>query len=199
MAITLPVRDYDRTLNSEVERLLYQNHVNTTDAQGLAADLNEEQFLWRPATGRWSVGECIEHLNITHRQWLPMMETASREGRSRGAIDQGPYAYGFFSRLFLRLVQPPARLKVKTPAPFRPQARLEKERVMEEFVEFHERAARIIRESNGVDLAKVRVPSAFSHRIRYPLGMGFWILTAHDRRHILQARNVRRAKGFPEG
>ena len=86
MAITLPAREYDRTMNSEIERLLYQNHINTIDAEGLVGDLNEEQLLWRPAPNQWSVGECLEHLNITHRQWLPLMEDASREGRDRGTL-----------------------------------------------------------------------------------------------------------------
>ena len=198
MAITLPAREYDRTMNSEIERLLYQNHINTIDAEGLVGDLNEEQLLWRPAPNQWSVGECLEHLNITHRQWLPLMEDASREGRDRGTLHPGPYSYGFLSRLFLRLVQPPPRLKVKAPAPFQPPAHLDKDRVIEDFKTLHARAEQVIRDSNGIDLAKVRVQSAFSRHIRYPLGMGFWILAAHDRRHILQARNVRRANGFPE-
>ena len=35
------------------------------DAQALLAGMSEAQFQWKPALARWSVGECLAHLNVT--------------------------------------------------------------------------------------------------------------------------------------
>jgi hypothetical protein len=161
------------------------------DAQGLAAGLDREQFNWRPDARSWSAGQCMEHLNITARRALPLFEEAIREGRARGLAHSGPYVYGFLERWFLRVLEPPVkRLRVGAPKEFLPGDYLDPEMVMGEFAALHERARRLILEANGLDLARIKVPSAFSRRVRYSLGMGFWILTAHDRRHVWQARMV---------
>jgi hypothetical protein len=198
MQTALPRRDYDRSLNSEIERLLYQNEVVRADGCGLAADLDNARFNWSPQPGRWSVAQCLEHLNVTHRAWLPLLEAAADKGRREGVIHNGPYTYGFLSRLFLRVLEPPVKLKVKAPKPFRPSPELGREAVVAEFDTMHQRLDKLIASSNGLDLSRIRVRSAFSGRIRYSLGMSYWLILAHDRRHIWQARNLLQMQEFPK-
>ena len=195
---SLPVREYDRTVNSEIERLLYQVDVIRMDSRGLLAEANEEQLNWSPAPGRWSAGQCFAHLNITHQKWLPLFEEAIEAGRAKGMLSEGPYTYGFLSRMFLRAMEPPPGMKVKAPKAFRPPERVEREALLAEFEEHHERAAEAMRSANGLDLARINIASAFSKHVKYSLGMGFWLLAAHDRRHIWQAREVWNAPGFPK-
>ncbi len=198
LSAPLPERKYDRGLNSEIERLLYQVSIIKMDAQGLAGELNDAQFNWTPAPARWSMAQCFDHLNITNRKWLPFFEESIQEGRARGALHGGPYSYGFLSRMFLRVVEPPARFKAKAPKGFQPETSHRLDKVMPEFVALHERVEGLLQSASGLDLASIKVQSAFSKRIRYSLGMGFWILTAHDRRHIWQARQLRNDPNFPK-
>ncbi len=197
LSAPLPEREYNRELNPEVERLLYQVSVIKIDVQGLAGPLSETQFNWAPAPAHWSVGQCLEHLNITNRRWLPLLEDAIREGRARGLLHDGPYSYGFLSRIFLRLVEPPPRVRVRAPKTFRPEAEQRLDRVLPEFISLHERLERLLESAGGLDLARIKVRSAFSPWIRYNLGMAFWILTAHERRHIRQARQICNHPDFP--
>ena len=192
-----PTRKYDRSLNSEVERLLYQCEVVEMDAKGLVAPLSETQIDWTPEPNRWSVGQCIEHLNLTSRKSLPLFEEAIERGRKDGITGDGPYAYGFLSRMFLRMVEPPAKLKVRAPKPFQPGPEYAAGKVLEVFLADQQRTAALLRAANGLDLARIKVPSAFSNLVKYPLGMGFWILFAHERRHIRQARELCRHPEFP--
>ncbi len=197
--MSLPAREYDRSINSEVERLLHQNEVVVMDARGLAAGLTGEQFNWVPETGGWSAGQCLEHLNITHGKWLPLFEEAIRQGREKGMFSDGPFIYGFLSRMFLRILEPPVRrMKAPAPAGFHPEGELDPTRVVKEFEGCHARQKDALMAANGLNLEKIRVPSAFSKRLSYSLGMGFWINLAHDRRHIWQARQVCLSPGFPK-
>ena len=197
MTVPLPQREYDRTVNSEIERLLYQDRVIQMDAQGLAAGLDDQEFNWSPGAARWSVGQCIEHLNTTHRIWQPLLAEAVNSARDRNQLSDGPYAYGFLSRLFLRWTEPPVKFRARAPKRFRPAERILPGQALSEFREHHDRLDKLLADANGVDLAGVRVASAFSRYFRYSLGMAFWILLAHDRRHLWQARQIRQAAGFP--
>jgi len=54
-----------------------------------------------------------------------------------------------------------------------------------------------LRQANGLDLARARVSSPVTRWIRMPLGSGFAMMVAHQRRHLAQARRVLSAEGFP--
>ncbi len=186
----LPEREYDRTLNPEIERLLYQLDVVVSDVQGLAQCAGAD-FARRPAPGRWSPAEAIEHLNLTARLALPKFETAIEQAQAKNRFHPGPYTYGVLERWFLAKMEPPVRgFRVKAPPKMRPAGDLDASRAAADFADLHGRLRELLKAANGLDLARVKVESAFSRWIRYSLGMGFWLLLAHDRRHIWQARQA---------
>lgn len=195
--VSLPQRERDNIKNAEIDRLLYQFKVIKLDAQGLTGGLTREQFNWRPRADQWSVAQCLDHLNITSRLWISSLEKAVSEGRSKGILRDGPYSYGFLSRWFLRSMEPPVKRRFKAPKKFRPPESQLRDDVMLEFIALHERIEQLVRESDGLDLVRIKVPSPVTSLIHYSLGMGFWIITAHDRRHLWQARQLLQSKSFP--
>jgi hypothetical protein len=71
-----------------------------------------------------------------------------------------------------------------------------KDRVVPEFISIHDRLLELVVKSDGLDLARIRVPTQF-RRIKFSLGQWFALATAHDRRHLWQAWQVRRRVDFP--
>jgi hypothetical protein len=65
------------------------------DACELVANLNEERGRWRPATGSWSVAECLDHLAIANRVYLHSMREPAIRAREQGRIRLGPATPGF--------------------------------------------------------------------------------------------------------
>ena len=196
--IDLPARTRNPIANAEIERLLYQTSVVKLDAQGLTSALAEEHFHWKPAPEVWSVGECFDHLNAVNRLWLPRLEEAVEQGRAQGLFAPGPFVYGWFSRWLLSQMEPPPKRRFRAPSHLRPAASRPPSEVMEEFVELHERLERTLRAADGLNLARIRVPSPAFGRLRYSLGISFWLLLAHDRRHLYQVRELRKMAAFPK-
>jgi len=192
----LPVRSSDTAFNPEIERLLFQVKVVQSDADGITYDLSDEQFNWRPSDRQWSVGQCFDHLNRTNRVFLSNLRESIARGRSQGLLDEGPFAYNWFSRWFLRLVDPSSPRKFKAPGKFVPPAHLNLKDVMPEFQSLHDQLNELLKEASGLDLVRNKVSSLFP-LLKFNLGMTFWIVTTHDRRHIAQARAVRNTAGFP--
>jgi len=54
-----------------------------------------------------------------------------------------------------------------------------------------------LHQANGLDLARARMVSPVLRWLRMPLGSGFAMMLAHERRHLAQARRVLSAEGFP--
>lgn len=194
----LPRRAPDEKLNSELERLAYQQKVIRQDAEGLVTGLTEEQLNWRPSADKWSVALCYEHLNQTNRMIAGAVDAAIKAGRQAGKLSEGPFTYGFLSRYFLRIMEPPVKKRYKAPSKFVPQAGKPFAQIRSDWNETHDRLSALLNEANGLDLARIKVPSPISSFIRYPLGMAFWIQAAHDRRHLWQARELINSAGFPK-
>ncbi len=161
------------------------------DAPGVAAELTDEQFNWRPSPRQWSMAECFDHLNIIGEAYLPALDAAIAKGGARGLTTQDPFAYGWLERLFVRGMEPPVRRRFRSPAKFRPAGRHSRERVMERFAALQQAIGERLQCADGLDLRRIRVRSQAAP-IRFTLGATFGIVLAHERRHIWQARQVRR-------
>ena len=57
-------------LAREIDELRKQFEQISTDADTLVTPLGQEQFVWKPGPNRWSIAECLEHMNAT-AQSLP--------------------------------------------------------------------------------------------------------------------------------
>ncbi len=167
------------------------------DAEGLVSGLSEAQFNWRPAAGGWSIGECLEHLNMTARLYWPIFAQAINHARAHGWLSKGPYKQGWLGKLMVRSAEPPVKLKFKAPRRFRPPADQPISHVYPQFITFQDRLLDLIREANGVDLGRPKIQSPVTKLVTLTLGQGFGLITAHERRHLWQARQVRNDPNFP--
>jgi hypothetical protein len=169
----------------------------SAQADALVAPLSEEQFTWQPAAGIWSVAECIEHLNVTARLYLPNLDEAIADAIRRGRYADGPFHYNWIGRFAVRSMEPPARLKMKAPAAFHPPPQRSRHEIMAAFRAYQVQFIDRLRQANGLDLASAKVRSPASKWIRLPLGSGFALMIAHERRHLWQAERVTMNPGFP--
>jgi hypothetical protein len=169
----------------------------SSDADALVAALSDEQFNWRPASDRWSVAQCIDHLNVTARVYLPMLDEGIADAIRRGQYGEGPFRYNWFGRLFVRAQEPPYRFRVKAPKAFQPRSDRPRNDVMAAFRAYQVQYIDRLRQANGLDLSRAKVRSPVSNWIRIPLGSGFAVMAAHERRHLWQARNLINDPGFP--
>jgi hypothetical protein len=169
----------------------------SAQADALVAPLTEQQFNWQPAPGMWSVAQCIEHLNVTARLYLPLLDRGVAEAIRRGLYAEGPFAYNWIGRIVVHVMEPPARLKIKAPKIFLPPPERTRQEIMAAFRAYQVQFIDRLRQANGLDLSRARVQSPASRWIRLPLGSAFALMTAHERRHLWQAERVTTAPGFP--
>jgi len=189
-------------LDPDIAMLVTEIDANLSHAESVTHGLTPEQFAWRPEPGRWSVGECIAHLNTTNTITLPAIEAGIAQGRASGKTGQGPFQYGFVSRKFIASQEPPVKKKFKAPKAFLPPAEVDRDATMAEYRRISGELKRLTRDADGLHLARVKItlpalPAVLRAVVKMPLGGQLHLTTTHDRRHLWQAEQVRNDPGFP--
>jgi hypothetical protein len=176
-------------MDAAIEGLLTQLLAIDQDVPGLVKGLSSSQFNWRPAPDRWSIGQCVEHLNITTERYLPVLRQAQADARAKDRLRSGPFALGFLEHWFLRMMEPPPRRRMRTRPGFAAAAQLDPAATLERFQALNRQLGESIRQADGIDLGAVKVRSQFGP-ISWTMNGTFLLLLAHQRRHIWQARQV---------
>ena len=165
------------------------------DARAIVAGLTEEQGAWRAAPGSWSVAECLDHLATANRVYLDAMRPAAERALEQGRRRRGPAQPGLVGRWFVRSLEPPAKAysKLKAPRKIVPRTSPALADAVRAFLASQEDVRTFLRRYADIDLAGVRFANPFVPGVRFSLATGLHVVAAHDRRHLWQAWNVRRA------
>jgi hypothetical protein len=161
-------------------------------AEAVVLGLTPEQFTMQPEAGKWSVAECILHLNVTARVIQSLMEDAIAQAKRDNQAGSGPFKVGAKGRLLIWIAEPPPKFRIPAPPHLRPPARIDHPlKLLPDFLKAQDEWERLIRESASLDLSKIKVGKPFSpFRARFAAALP-WMM-AHQRRHLLQAENVKR-------
>ena len=159
-----------------------------------------EQFLWAPDARRWSMGQCLEHLNKTASPLPPHMDAAIVKARDAGLTGSPPFKLKWRDRLFVRSVSPGARMKIPAPPLFRPGRGddLDQSKIIQDFIALQDRLIERLDSAEGLDHSGIMVRSPLSPLLRLSLAGWFMATIAHQQRHLNQAQQVSQEDGFPD-
>lgn len=184
-------------LAREIDDFRKQFEQISADADALVTPLSEEQFVWKPGPNRWSIAECLEHMNATARAYLPAIDEGIADAIRYGAYAEGPFQYSLVGRIFSRMMEPPARFRMRAAPDKQPGPERPKRETLAGFRAYQVQYVDRLRQANGIDLSRSCVRSPLASWIRIPLGSAFAAMAAHERRHLWQARKITEMAGFP--
>lgn len=150
----------------------------------------------RADPARWSVAECVAHLNLTGQVYLPLLRAAWAEARALGAPVPERYRRDLAGWLLSFAVGPMPRLgrwafgRTRTIAAFVPSGDLPRERVVAEFDRLQAEQIALTRAADGLALDAVRITSPFKAKLKYNGYSCLVILPRHQHRHLWQAEQV---------
>jgi len=164
----------------------------------LADALPEERWAARPGPDRWSAAECVAHLNLTSRAYVPLVraalaaggelpaDAAARDGVRRYRRDPIGWLISTISGPLPSLGR--LRLgRVRTVASFVPGGALPRAELVAEFDALQAEQTSLTREADGLPLDRIQVVSPFDARVRYNLYAALVTLPRHQHRHLGQA------------
>jgi len=179
----------------DIRKLEDQYDANERDARLLVSGLSDKHGTWHAEAGSWSVAECLEHLAITNRIYVETMRVPATQALKSGRRGTGRVSPGPFGRLMCYSLEPPIkpRLKGKAPAIIQPRISVSLADAFSSFTTSQADLHAFVQEYADIDLSGVLFANPFIKWLRLSLASGLHVIAAHERRHLWQGWNVRRA------
>lgn len=150
--------------------------------------LTDEQLNWRPAPEKWSVLECLEHLNLYGDFYLP--EIQSRITKSRFTAEKN-FKSGMLGNYFAQSMLPKKKLnKMKTFKDKNPLGSQLDKRTINRFIEQQKKMLVLLEKARKVSLNRTKTSISIPFPVRLKLGDTFRFVIYHNERHIAQAERV---------
>lgn len=181
-----PIKDWSSTLKRQSKYM-----------HALTNRLTQRQFTFKPEAGRWSIGECIEHLNISMRAYLKFMNPAIEKDKP---VVNGDYAKGtLMGRLMLRALRKDGR-RYPAPSSFIPPThKLKADKVRTRFDRQISQLRQALVDCDGLALGTITMPWPVFRFIKISLAQAFELQILHNDRHLKQAEQVIQHVDFPRG
>lgn len=155
-----------------------------------------EKLLERPDPKRWSVIECLEHMNLSSGHYITRLEKLIPKLES-SAQKTSDYIFkpGFMGEKFSTGMLPREDGSIsntmKTFFFFEPKkAATKKHKSLEEFIQMNQSTIEMLEKAKNINLNKGRVTSTLGPWLRFKTGDAFRFSIAHNRRHMLQIERV---------
>src|SRR6267154_4675981 len=84
-------------------------------AETLVLDLTPEQLTTQPEACKWSIAECILHLNVTASVMQPLIEKAIAQAMHDNKVGAGPFSIDLKGRLLVWIAEPPPKFRMPAP------------------------------------------------------------------------------------
>jgi hypothetical protein len=184
-------------LDRDLSTVLAEGRVVAAEADCTFGRLSARQVNWKPSEADWSIGQCFDHLAISNRAYVPIIE-AILQGRGRTTVWQRmPLLPRFFGRLIIKILHPESPRTAKARKRFLPSSSAIDPGIIGTFLEQHGRVMTLMERTSGLDLDRITITSPVLAVMTYSLMDAYRIIVVHEQNHFVQARRVLESTGFP--
>ena len=156
--------------------------------------LSADDLNWKSHPDKWSIAECLEHLNIYSRHYLTAIEAviqANADVSKSDAAFKSGWLGNYFAESMKLQTDGSIKSKMQTPKGFNPaNSALNTPEVLQNFLTFQEKTLALLTAAEHVNLGKLRIVTSVSRFVTMKLGDTFRFVIYHNTRHIVQASNV---------
>jgi len=183
--------------HSDLSTVLAEGRLVADATKRVFGQLSAEQINWKPSGEEWSVGQCVDHLIISNRLLLTVIEEIQQGKRRRRAWERVPVLPRLFGKLLIRTLRADAGRNVKAPRALNPSASHIPTGIITSFVEQQDRLLHLMEETRGLELEHITITSPVARLITYSLMDAYRLTVVHEQNHFLQANRLLQSPGFP--
>lgn len=166
-------------------RVLTQTALSTV--QGFK-ELSLKDLNYKPCDSSWSILECIEHLNLYGNFYLPEIEKQILNAKT--TLNERYFKSGVLGNYFVNVIKATNPKKIKTTKQMDSTGSPLNFSTIDQFIKQLERLESLLKESEKIDISKIKTAISLSKLLKIRLGDTFRFLVYHNERHIIQATRM---------
>ncbi len=189
-------------LNLYVEMNIEQRLVQVlTDFETADKDIrkllenNASKLLWKPSPKKWSAAQSIAHILVTNQSYFPILENKLAV-QGNPLNNQKKYAPTFWGKMVYKAVDP-TLMKTKKSVTFKifnPKPVVEIAVLTTHFEKSQATLKKLIEKAMNTDASR-KICSPLTPLVRFSVVDAMAIISKHEIRHYLQAKNVLELEG----
>jgi hypothetical protein len=190
LAEALPEKIMEIENNKLIDDLLRRVEACTAKVKGFET-LTRDQLQHKQGD-RWSILECLEHLNLYGDFYLVEIERQiiANQGKGSSIIFKSGLLGNYFANLME--VKNGKMTKMKSPKDKNPSTSNLSVTTVSRFLKQQEQLATLLNQSRTIDLTKAKAAISLTRLIKLRLGDTLRFYTYHIERHVLQAERALR-------
>ena len=155
---------------------------------------SDAQFRWRPGPDRWSILECLQHLNLAERFYIRNMQ---HKVDALSPVQAPPadqtLESDWVGKIMLYAIDPVMNIKLPAPGMIRPRRpdELNPTDVLNQFIDLQTTLRDLLDRAVYLDWNQEKITTMYGNWLTIRLGDALRMLVAHTERHMNQAMRVR--------
>jgi hypothetical protein len=121
-------------LPSDLRAIIDDLDKSDREARRTIAGLSDAQANWQPRETAWSVAQCVDHLARANTMYAAALLAAVKDARAVRQPLRVPIQPAWFSRFFIRTLEPPPKRKLRAPKKIIPASRTSREEALQAFL-----------------------------------------------------------------
>lgn len=170
----------------------------TQDVTQTYSSLSNAQLNWKPAPDRWSIGQCLDHITKTNQTYFPIFDSILAGTKRSTVWEKIPLLPEWWGKMLIKALEPINTKKTKTFPMWQPAQSELPSTIVEDFAAQNQRLIDYFERLDTLELGQIIITSPAASFVTYSLRDTVYILTNHEERHVLQAKNVMALPDFPQ-
>ena len=169
-----------------ISELRALTQVARTEALGFK-EYTTTQLNFKPNAESWSVLECLEHLCLYGKFYLPEIEQCITDA---GNPKTSHFKSGLLGDYFVNMIRATNKKKLKATRQMDATGSEVSVSTINQFIKQLDWLDNLLKRAESVDMTRVKTAISLSRFIKLRLGDTLRFLVYHNERHILQAKGV---------
>jgi len=155
------------------------------------APLSSEALNQKPNPQKWSIAECLEHLNYYSSYYNKEIKTALENAKQKQWKAVPIFSSTWLGKKSIAAVHPSNTKATQTPKALNPSLSSVQADVIPRFIAAQNEFLTLIRSAQNINLNKTKVRIEVFKLLKLRLGDLFLFIVAHNQRHCNQALKLR--------
>ncbi|MFN3939040.1 MAG: DinB family protein [Chitinophagales bacterium] len=161
-----------------------------SEVQKNYSSITDDMLNKKPNADRWSIAQILEHIIIINESYYPVIENVRNRKYKAGYWGSRKFMTNFWFKTIFKSIHPDNKKKSKTQTIWQPALSYIDGDIVNRFLQHQNQFKKFIDDCSDLVESNTVIHSPATKIITYTISQAFEIITTHEQRHLMQAKEM---------